>query len=423
LKKAERHARWQGAEKLESYKNQLKDARSEQSVGKDTQKPLDEFITRENSDRVSGFIEIAGALAKSGQMETVTLLLSKVSQVFDTMTNDTLRVELLSRFIVVLAQIGSFDEALEIAQEIRDLERQSQILLEVFEIACTTQNSRTSDILEAITQPRDKVNALIKLGAANYEREQHEEAKLMLSHATELAGGLYPEALQAAAFSQIALVLHKAGSLEEAKAKFTQAYALAQKSLTATWRTWALCKFAVHVAQAGYSDWSDNALKTADVMVSKSFEVPVLESPVSALSHFAEALATLGKFDEATKVASEISDYYEQDWVWDFISLCLANQARFPEAFDVIRNMKTGDYYGKSIINLAMLIAKSGKYKYALDIFGNQSIDKLIICLASLRDMLESAEHGMFIQTLRENTRIAGWLDPEWKEINESLVE
>jgi tetratricopeptide (TPR) repeat protein len=249
LKKGERHARQRGAEELESYKNQLKDARSEQSVGKDKQKPLDKFITRENSDLVLGFIEIAGALANSGQIETGTLLLSKVSQVFDTMTNDALYVQLLSRFIVVLAQMGSFDEALEIAREIRDLERQSQILLEVFEIACTTQNSRTSDILEAITRPEDKVNALIKLGAANYEREQYEEVKLMLSHATELANGLYTEALQAAAFSQIALVLHKTGSLEEAKAKFTQAYALAQESLSATWRTWALCKFAVHVGR------------------------------------------------------------------------------------------------------------------------------------------------------------------------------
>lgn len=203
----------------------------------------------------------------------------------------------MERIGKMMAKVGAFKEALQIACEIPDVLARSHVLQAVIAgLIKTGKTTEALEILQALMSTEDF--AWILKGLANVLVTTG-----MVEEFLELAREVKDEADQCELLCELARELARAGMAEKARALFAQAREVATR--LDTWKKEALLNIAKAMAEAGMTEDAKKTFRGVETLVPLR-EFLLHGHTETMVKEFTKTLANLGEWDEAIRIAVEV---------------------------------------------------------------------------------------------------------------------
>lgn len=153
-----------------------------------------------------------------------------------------------------------------------------------------------------------------------------------------------------------------------------------------------------------------------------------------ALSDLGAALARAGDeraeavFDQATGIARCIQDVVERAGALRDLADPLSQagderaEAVFDQAAEIAHSIQDDWQRAWALSDLAAALAGAGRYGDAFLSLAPNNLDGFLQALTEWAPHFEQTQPGLSVAVLREASRVAGWVRPDWQEIHELLT-
>src|SRR5215211_1912850 len=375
-----------------------------------TREGLSEDLQKDSWEQA--LADVAGALTRARRFD-------KALDAAQAIENTTLREEALRTVAEALAQVGRLDEALEVVQVIEDnVERAVALALVAVALAQLGEDDRANtlldDALEATQATEEKVVGwpivLAAVAEALAQAGHSDRANTVFGEALEAAQAIEDHWSRGDALIAVAEALAEVGRFDEALG-IAQAVPYLEQDARAL--------VAVVLAQVGRFD---EALDVGQSLDWGSYlRAQVLGNVADALAQAGYEERANAVLDEALKVTRAINPWSRGD---PLIALteALAQVGRFDEALETAQSIDwPSGLRANALETVARVSAQSGHFDRALNIVSLSGLDDFLGTLATWAPFLDQLRQGLTITVLRASINVAGWENPAWRKINESL--
>ncbi|HBY97527.1 MAG TPA: hypothetical protein DEP84_26895 [Chloroflexi bacterium] len=126
-------------------------------------------------------------------------------------------------------------------------------------------------------------------------------------------------------------------------------------------------------------------------------------------------------FQVAEAVARSIPVEWERAEALRALAEALAQAGRFADAEAVARSIQREWPRARALRALADALAQAGRLDEALLTLSPYSLDASLEAVANWAPSFEEIAPGSSLAVLRQATRVAGWVRPDWRRISELL--
>jgi hypothetical protein len=321
--------------------------------------------------------DLAVALLRAGRFTEAEEIRKQVK---NSIVAEDVQVELAA----ALAAARRFDEALSIARSIeRDVEQGEALGKVTIELAEAGRLDKAREVLTSIRRDYNRVTSLIAL-ATVLVRIGDNSAEATFAEAYQQAlsirEGWFPDLLQAAALSDLAVAFARSGRFDKAM----EIVPLIRASME-----WA-------------SAMGEIAVALIQIQPDRQDEADTL-------------------FNAVWGLVENLQDEWERGRVLLVLAEALAKVERLEEAEKAVLLIQNPIQRSGSLADLAAAYARAHRFSDALTALGTRELEYFLQSLAEWAEAFEQVEPGMSVAVLREASEVAGWVRPEWRQIHELL--
>ncbi|MCZ7572053.1 MAG: hypothetical protein M5U01_26175 [Ardenticatenaceae bacterium] len=402
----------------------------------------------DDGSRVGALWELASVLARAGDSRAGRIF-DEVEAVARSIPNNEGRAEALSELAGALIQVGRFGQAEAVARSLQDDSLRARALREFAEaLLQASRFGQAEAVARSIQADSLRAEALHTLAGALAQAGRFEAAEAVACSIPDEQG-------RAAALRELAGALARVGD-DRASGVFEAAEAVA-RSLPYDWeRAEALHTLAGALAQAGRFEAAEAVARS---LQDDSLRARALRELAGALARVGDDRAS-GVFEAAEAVARSLPDDQQRAWALRELARALAQGGRFGQAEAVARSIpdeqgraaalrelagalaRVGDDRASGVFEAAEAVARSiqndwgrasalreladalaqaGRFDEALLTLSPRSLDESLQAMANWAPSFEEIAPGSSLAVLREATRVAGWVRPDWRRVSELL--
>jgi hypothetical protein len=372
-----------------------------------------------------GFFDQALALALSiavveRRCETLIILLKKMSQMTGSDTNYIYNLVMktiyqikspaslsymLSQVIHILAQLGNFELAEELASSISDTYAETTALIAIASTMAQTAHADTFRMFAKVEtiifslhsgDDRDEaLNNLVRALARIREFNRVEHLIKLIEHP----------------FWRVAALREFVRALNQME-EFDQAQTIALSIENVSERTAALCDIALHMEKEGYK----KRTKIYDLAEKIALHQPRVKQSES-LSYIASALAQSQDFDKAERLVSTISDSAWQSYSLRNLCASLAHNKQFQKAKTLTNSIDDSTIRSAAMRDIASAMARQGNFLVSFSTLPLSDMATYLSSLADWSDSFENLEQGLFLKILQVTLHILAWEQETCKNV------
>lgn len=422
---------------------------------------------------------LAGALARAKQYDRAGAVFGQARQVAEAITVDDTKAAALCELVETLAHSALYDQACQVAEAITVADTKAAALRELVEtLAHAGLYDRACQVTESITAEIIKVQALSNLALALAQAGQSDRAYAIFHQGQQVADTITGNLSKGEALSELAGALAQAG-------QYDQAQQIASTIIDNSRRAWALSHMAGALARAAQYDQARQIISTITydtakaaaqrdlaeaLCASKQYAqarevvdaITADDAKAEAMRELTQALAQARLYDQAQQMADAIAVDEAKARAVSALAGAFARAGQYDRARQLVDAIKSPSLMAKALSalagvlietgqlelasavfeqaqqateaitdilsradarrHLATILAQAGRYKDALFIMGNDSLDIYIGSLARWAPFFEQTERGLSLRVLLEATQVAAWQRKDWQAIYRLLT-